>query len=78
MEAGHLKFSARPVIMARPIKHKQEIKSKSGVRRLNHTKDPEDADKFSVGAIGSAVAVTKALDLIRAEAVSRFVRVLPT
>ena len=71
MEAGHLKFSAWPVIMARLIKYKQEIISKSGVRRLNYTEDPIDADKFSVGAIGSAEAVTKALDLVRAEAVSR-------
>ena len=71
MEAGHLKFPARDVIMARLIKHKQEIISKSGVRRLNYTEDPRDDDKFSVGAIGSAEAVTKALDLIRAEAVSR-------
>ena len=57
--------------MARLIILKKEFTSKSGVRRLNYTEDPSNADKFSVGAIGSAKAVTKALDLVRAEAVSR-------
>ena len=71
MVAGHLKYSSKPSLIARLIWLKDEFIKRSGVRRLNFTEDPSDEDKFTVGAIGTSQSVTKALDLIQAEAVSR-------